>query len=319
MGKLLTLDEWKRKAINKHGSKYDYSKVNYINANTKVCIVCPIHGEFWQKPGMHLLGNGCPKCNKSCKIDTNTFIERARQIHGNKYNYSKVEYTNNKTKVCIICPIHGEFWQKPNDHLSGHGCHKCNCHNHTKDFSNFITLANKVHSNKYTYTKDSYINRETKTKITCPEHGDFFQEPRYHLQGNGCPKCGNKCNVSEKKILDALLKKFSNDDIVYQYKNNELLGLMSFDIYFPKYKIAVEHQGIQHFEPVKRFGGVKKLEETKKRDKLKKKICDENGITVIYISLDPHVVKYSSENMEILKTTEELFSKIIFLKNKVKL
>jgi len=310
MGKLLRLDEWKKRASIKHNNKYDYSKVEYKGALEKVCIICPEHGEFWQKAGMHLFGYGCPNCDKSHKINTNTFIERSKLIHGNKYDYSKVSYVGSKLKVCIICPEHGEFWQKPNDHLSGHGCHKCNCHNQTKDFNNFIEIANKVHLGKYKYAKDCYVNRETKTKIICPEHGEFWQKAASHLQGSGCPLCGYKCNVSEQKIFFVLKNTFQNEKIIYQYRNFDLLETMSFDIYFPEYRIAIEHQGIQHFEPVKRFGGIIKLNETIERDKIKRKICEENNITLLYVSLNKDVIKYSTKDVYIISSIDELVSKI---------
>ena len=125
-----TTDEFIAKAKKIHGDKYDYSKVKYVDAKSKVCVVCPEHGEFWQTPDSHLSGCGCPKCanknkgeyRRSSKKD---FIKKAKEIHGDKYDYSKVEYVNAKTKVCIICPNHGEFWQTPNNHLRGHGCPKC--------------------------------------------------------------------------------------------------------------------------------------------------------------------------------------------------
>ena len=109
-----------------HGNKYDYSKVNYVKSSEKVCIICPEHGEFWQKPNSHISSKqGCPKCGKTGKLTQEEFIKRARYIHNDKYDYSKVEYVNSQTKVCIICPEHGEFWQTPNSHLSGIGCKKC--------------------------------------------------------------------------------------------------------------------------------------------------------------------------------------------------
>ncbi len=119
----LTKDEFIEKSKNVHGDKYDYSKVNYINANENVCIICPEHGEFWQKPNNHLNGNGCPLCVRK-KWDTKSFIEKAMEIHGNKYDYSKTEYKSTREKVCIICPEHGEFWQYPLSHLEGCGCRK---------------------------------------------------------------------------------------------------------------------------------------------------------------------------------------------------
>lgn len=108
-----------------HGDKYDYSKVEYVNINTKVCIICPTHGEFWQTPSNHLNGSGCRKCaNKD--VTTKEWVKKAKLIHGNRYDYSKVEYINCETNVCIVCHKHGEFWQKPSGHLSGQGCPHCN-------------------------------------------------------------------------------------------------------------------------------------------------------------------------------------------------
>ena len=123
--KKLTLEMFIDKANKIHNFKYDYSKVIYTNNSTKVCIICPEHGEFWQKPGNHLRGQGCPKCANEYSPTTDEWIEKAKQIHKNKYDYSKTKYVNSHTKVCIICPKHGEFWQWPNEHLSNHGCPKC--------------------------------------------------------------------------------------------------------------------------------------------------------------------------------------------------
>ena len=131
MRKRMTAEEFIEKAKAVHGDKYDYSKVNYVDAITKVCIICPEHGEFWQTPNMHINDkNGCKLCgikNRSNKRKKTTeqFIEKARKIHGNKYDYSKVNYVNSQEKVGIMCPKHGEFWQNPRKHLSGCGCSKC--------------------------------------------------------------------------------------------------------------------------------------------------------------------------------------------------
>lgn len=111
----------------KHGSKYDYSKFKYINTRTKSTIICTTHGEFQQTPRNHLKGQGCVKCSYiggRTPIDTN-FIGESNVVHCDKYDYSKVEYVNNKTKVVIICPEHGEFEQRPDMHKHGQGCPKC--------------------------------------------------------------------------------------------------------------------------------------------------------------------------------------------------
>ena len=106
--KRLTTEEFIEKARAIHGDKYDYSKVVYKTSQEKVIIVCPKHGEFLQRPNCHLNGAGCPKCCNNTKKTAESFIEDARAIHGDKYDYSKVEYVNNKIPVCIICPKHGE-------------------------------------------------------------------------------------------------------------------------------------------------------------------------------------------------------------------
>lgn len=118
-------EEFIEKARKVHGNKYDYSKVEYINSKTKVCIICPEHGEFWQTPSIHLR-SGCYKCSKKPKIDTVLFIKRAKTVHGNRYDYSKTFYNGAKKNVEIICPIHGRFIQNAQHHLNGHGCPTCN-------------------------------------------------------------------------------------------------------------------------------------------------------------------------------------------------
>ena len=118
-------EEFKNKSIEKHGDKYDYSKVIYVNNKTKVTIRCHQHGVFLQTPDAHLSGQGCPKCANNVRKSTEDFIAKARVIHGDKYDYSKVIYVNNKTKVTIRCHQHGAFLQTPDAHLSGRGCPGC--------------------------------------------------------------------------------------------------------------------------------------------------------------------------------------------------
>lgn len=127
--KKLTQTEVIQKFKKTHGSKYNYQKVKYLNAHTKVYIICPDHGEFLQEPNSHWNGCGCPKCKSNKLSETfisnqKEFIDKASKIHP-KMIYSQVKYTNSKTKVCIICPDHGEFWQRPANHLSGQGCPYC--------------------------------------------------------------------------------------------------------------------------------------------------------------------------------------------------
>ena len=129
MGKTtrLTNEKFIKRAKDVHGDKYDYSKVEYINSQTKVCIICPEHGEFWQTPCNHLNGTNCPMCSKKMigNGNTNEFIRRSILIHGDKYDYSKSVYVNSNKKIKIVCPIHGEFEQVASYHLAGNGCPKC--------------------------------------------------------------------------------------------------------------------------------------------------------------------------------------------------
>ena len=122
----LTTEEFIEKAKQIHGDKYDYSNVKYVNALTPVEIICKVHGSFFQKPVFHLNGHGCQLCGGSLPLNTDEFIKRSIEIHGDKYDYSKAEYVNNRQKVCIVCPEHGEFWQQPGHHLKGVGCPFCN-------------------------------------------------------------------------------------------------------------------------------------------------------------------------------------------------
>ena len=203
--KRLTEEEFKMRSEKVHNGKYDYSKVNYINSRTPVCIICPEHGEFWQKPQSHLSGHGCKLCAikavarngaKTKTYTTEKFIELAKKVHGNKYDYSKVKYVNSKEKVCIICPVHGEFWQMPNKHLSGYGCKLCGyekvAKENTTSKEEFIKKSIKKWGNKYDYSKVEYANNSTKVCIICPEHGEFWQTPGNHLYFEGCPYCANK-------------------------------------------------------------------------------------------------------------------------------
>ena len=121
-----TTESFIKKAKEVHGDKYDYSKVEYINNREKVIIICPEHGPFKQKPLKHIQKNGCPYCGGTKKLTKEEFIKKAKEVHGDKYDYSKVDYVNSETKVIIICPEHGEFEQTPHNHLNGQGCPNCN-------------------------------------------------------------------------------------------------------------------------------------------------------------------------------------------------
>ena len=205
-----TTEEWIAKARLVHGDKYDYSKVVYVDSNTKVCIIDPEYGEFLQTPANHLLGMGCPKreqiaIDKLKQAIVENFIKNARLVHGDKYDYSKVNYVNGKTKVCIIDPDYGEFWQKPNDHLKGCGCSKRDVEQNSEKQSlltkAFIKRARLIHGDKYDYSKVVYVDSNTKVCIISPELGEFWQTPNDHLKGCGCSKRDVEQNSEKQSLL----------------------------------------------------------------------------------------------------------------------
>ena len=197
--------EWISKADAVHSRTYIYSKVDYSRKDGKVIIICKLHGEFKQRAGSHIKGAGCPACgvrkrtrSKIVRVG-DRFLADATAKHGNRYDYSKVEYIDSETKITIICKVHGEFRQIPRSHISGCGCAQCGIGNRSEYMSaiaseRFVGNANFTHGNVYDYSKTKYIRSRFKVIITCAYHGDFEQTPNNHLNGKGCPRCP-KSNV----------------------------------------------------------------------------------------------------------------------------
>ena len=211
-----------------HGDEYDYSKVEYVKALEKVIIICKKHGLFYQKPSLHLTGHGCAVCGGSVLKTTSQFIQEAKEIHGDKYNYDQVEYINTKTKVNIICPNHGKFEQNPHDHIAGHGCDNCSG-TYLKTTAQFIQESKEIHGDKYDYSKVEYINAKSKVNIICSKHGEFEQIASSHLFGQGCSNCGNlKKSLSKRKPVDDFTKRACNiHGDTYDYSEIEYIDLQT--------------------------------------------------------------------------------------------
>ena len=277
--KYKTTEEFTQKASENHNNKYDYSLTNYINAKTKVKIICPIHGEFEQIPRNHIRGQHCQKCS-GVYMDNNYFIEKSKLFHGDKYNYSLVNYTTQLKKIQIICPVHGMFEQKPKDHLLGKGCSKCSGKNKTTD--DLIKEFNEINNSKYDYSKVIYKDAKSKIKIICPNHGEFEQTPNAHLRGHGCPICRE--SKGEREIRNYLIN--NNLKFISQYKflNCKNKKHLPFDFYLPDYNTCVEFNGEQHYKPVKYFGGINKFKEVQINDSIKLNYCKINNINLIIIN-----------------------------------
>lgn len=204
-----------------HANKYDYSKVIYTKIHEKVKIICPIHGEFEQRPVDHMNGQNCPSCaqvsrNTIQTSDLLNFIHKANKKHNFKYNYNKTLYVKSSQKVVIICPEHGEFTKTPNKHLMGQGCPKCsNSYRRTQE--DFINDSINVHGNLYDYSKAFYKNVDEKLIIICPIHGEFIQTPYHHIKKkSGCPSCSNYGFKYTEEAFLYYIKISLNDKILYK-------------------------------------------------------------------------------------------------------
>ena len=155
----VTLEEFINRSKKKHNNKFDYSKCIYINKYTKVEIICPIHGSFWQIPNNHYF-TGCALCSYAkLSLTKEEFVNRSNIIHNNKYDYSLVEYTNSTTKVKIICPVHNVFLQYPKQHLKGHSCEKCYREKPKKyahTISYLIEKGTEIYGLKYNYSLSNF-------------------------------------------------------------------------------------------------------------------------------------------------------------------
>lgn len=254
--KKMTEEYFYLKALEKHGLKYDYSKVEFVKATIPVVIHCTEHDiTFEVEPRGHLKGTGCYKCS-SRYIDTEVFIRRASNVHKQYYTYPETNYKNNKIKVKIVCPVHGEFEQLPSEHLAGSGCRKCKnaASGQAKRTTthDFILRSKVVHNNKYTYEQTEYgKGNKDGVIITCPIHGTFVQRPNDHLAGRGCQSCAvENSNGGFDKSKPAILYYLSinngeaykigitNRTVRERYSKTELEAITILDTVY--YSIGVE-------------------------------------------------------------------------------
>lgn len=283
LGKYLTKEEFVDKVISVHGDRYTYNNVDYRSARDKINITCHKHGDFKQTPNSHLNGNGCPGCyNETRFMTTEGFIEKACAVHGNRYDYSKVEYVSNKHPVTIGCKTHGDFRQPPNTHLNSNGCYKCGKDGLKITQEDWIKRANEAHKNYYDYSKLSYVNNREPVTITCPKHGDFEQRASTHLRGSGCRKCW--ISKGESRILEILEEE--GVEFSREYTIPSVINKYRFDFYLPEYKLLIEYHGIQHYEPIDYFGGVDTLEYIQANDQNKRILAKASGHILLEIKYD---------------------------------
>ncbi len=362
-----------------HQNKYNYSAVKYKNSQTKIEIICPLHGSFMMKPNSHFNGQGCPTCGRisakeNIALDYSVFLERAEKIHqnryeylensyinytmkmkmfcsehgfftqtphshismrtgcphcgiiqraksnqkewngvhnlfldvhGGRYNYDESSYIDVSTKMKIKCNTHGWFMQKPYQHYGGSGCNKCaieEVHEKQKiDFDEFKKRSILIHGSRYKYFEDEYIDIFTPVKISCDKHGEFYQKPRDHYRGSGCSKClSSRGENTIRLILQELKIDFEEqktfDDLIYKRR-------LKCDFFLPNENIVIEYNGLQHYDPIPIFGGLKGLKEGQKRDLIKYKYLSENNIILIIVRYDNTDIKsYLKNKLNIVKS-----------------
>jgi len=215
------------------------------------------------------------------------FIKRCKEIHGEKYDYSLVDYKNSKTKVKIICKIHGIFESFPINHLNKkQNCGKCTGrHTNTEEF---IEKSKSIHHDIYDYSLVNYKRTHTKVKIICKKHNKIFnQTPHDHLSGSGCPLCRESKGENEISIF------LENKNIKYinqhRFNNCKHKRKLPFDFYLQDHNTCIEFDGQHHFMAIDYWGGEKEFEKIKIRDKIKTEYCITNNITLLRIKYDDNI------------------------------
>lgn len=288
MGRRLSREDFVKQLKNEHP---ELELIGDYNGNKNyITVRCVKHNyTFNTKPNWLHRGSGCQKCyderrGVSLKKSNETFLSELEEIYKDKnYDFSKVKYVNANTKVTIICKKHGEFHITPNHIITrGDSCPKCSREENglkkRLTLTEFIKRAKEVHGDKYDYSKVQYTTIDTPVLIICKKHGEFMQTPYSHLSGCGCKKCNE--SKLEKTIRALLIK----ENIHFtEQQRFDWMGLKSLDFFIPSKNIAIECQGLQHFEERKYFGGTCGFEHRKELDIKKYNECLEHNIRIIYV------------------------------------
>ena len=232
--------------------------------------------------------------NYSKRLNPESWISKAKDIHGDKFDYSLTKYINATTKLDIICPIHGLQTMLPHHHINGHGCGKCGKEqinkSSGKQFSteSFIEKIKKFELN-LSFEKTIYKSKRNLVIVTCPIHGDYETKAEILLKGCGCPKCKSSKGESKiREVLDIFNIKYLEQASFKECRaanNRRLL----FDFYIPSINTCIEFDGKQHFEPVEYWGGQEGLERRKRSDEIKNKFCTDNNINLFRISYNEDI------------------------------
>lgn len=230
MSRRLTTEQFIEKAKLIHGKKYDYSLVDYTFWDSKINIICKVHGVFSQLGYNHLKGKGCPKCSvfriaNSRRLNTEKFISKAILIHGSKYSYKNSNYVDCNTPLEIFCNQHQiHFVQKPNLHFRTVGCPSCSKYTSIKKISlnneTFLKRCKDLYNNRFIYN-NFYIKGDTLMEIVCPLHGIFYQKASEHLRGHSCQKCAGRYKTHHEWVEEARIIHGNKYEYLTEYKYSE--------------------------------------------------------------------------------------------------
>lgn len=211
------------------------------------------------------------------------FISKSKNVHGDRYDYSKTVYTKAISKVIITCPLHGDFEQRAFHHYKdGHGCYKCKKSHQPKDVQKFVQQVSEIHNNRYNYDLVEYQNAKNKIIIICPVHGKFMQTPHNHLKGNGCKKCAS--SKGESIIAETLESRNIKYETQKTFDGCKDKYKLRFDFYLPEHNIIIEFHGEQHYKYVERFHRSQTgYIAHRNRDIIKSKWAEENNIWLLTI------------------------------------
>jgi hypothetical protein len=284
-------EEFIQKAKDIHGDKCDYSLVEYVGSKVKVKIICKEHGIFEQTPVMHMAGQNCPKCSIAAKFTQKKFVEKAKAIHGDKYDYSETIYNGAEHSVKIFCKkCNNTFVQVASSHMKGWGCNECSKKAHTLSVEEFINRAIKKHGDKYDYSSVNYKRMDVKVDIFCKKCKKYFQQTPHNHMFYGCKNCSSSDESKGEKEIKNFLEKLNISFIQQKmFDDCKNINKLPFDFYLPHFNTCIEFDGKQHFKPIGHWGGEDGLKSIQKRDKIKTEYCKLNNIPLIRISYKDNI------------------------------
>lgn len=287
-----------------HQNQYVYHDVltkvdGLITTNDEIIYECKEHGIFYKTITDHIhMKTGCPTCGKntaavSLRKSSEEFVQQANITHQNKFDYSKMVYINSDTPIIIICPIHGEFKQRPGSHLnSKFGCRQCDndykSKTHSMGTDEFIKRSEKLYGDRFDYKETEFISSHKHVTLICKQHGSFSIKPTDHLR-NYC--ICRKCKASGPELIIMNYLDQNKIEYVFQHTFDDCRGIrkrLPFDFYLPSFNALIEYDGIHHTLAIPFYGQQNEANERLKamihNDEMKTKYAEDQNINLLRIS-----------------------------------